>query len=146
MRRPQKRSKTKKKTAIASADEIDFDILEQMAKDARYKPSPYHKSNPAAWGLPGLSQRRLDKTVCEGSGITSCRDATELLRLGIRRGMVSRHERGNWPRNVWAVDTEGYIYEAQLSNSGLGEYHGYPMKDGDKFADFVRTEWERRSQ
>lgn len=42
--------------------------------------------------------------------------------------------------------TEGYIYEAQLSNSSLGEYHGYPMKDGDKFADFVRTEWERRSQ
>ena len=44
--RPQKRSKTKKKTAIASADEIDLDMLKQMAKDARYRPSPVHTINP----------------------------------------------------------------------------------------------------
>jgi len=146
MRRPQKRSKTKKKTVIASADEIELDILEQMAKDARYRPSPYHKSNPAAWGLPGLSQRRPDKTVCEGSGITCSRDAIELLKTGIRCGMVSKQKRGNWPQNVWAVDAEGYVYEAQLSNSGTGEYHGYPMKDSDRFVEFVQTEWERRNQ
>ena len=61
--------------------------------------------------------------------------------------MVSEHKNdGKWPRNVWVVDAEGYIYEAQLSNSGLGEYHGYPMKEGDRFAEYVRTEWERRSQ
>ena len=59
---------------------------------------------------------------------------------------LPRDVSGNWPRNVWAVDAEGYIYEAQLSNRGLGEYHGYPMKDGDRFAEYVRTEWERRSQ
>lgn len=146
MRRPQKRSKTKKKTAVASEVEYDKDTLEQMARDARYRPSPYHKSNPAAWGLTGLSQHRPDKTVCEGSGVTSCRDAAELLKLGILCGMVSKQKRKNWPRNVWAVDTAGIVYEAQLSNSGLGEYHGYPMTDGDRIADLVRTEWERRRQ
>lgn len=60
--------------------------------------------------------------------------------------MVSKQKRGNWPQNVWAVDSEGYVYEAQLSNSGNGEYHGYPMKDGDRFAETVRNEWERRNQ
>ena len=131
---------------VASAGEFDQDTLEQMAQDARYRPSPYHKSDPAAWGLSGPSQYRPDKTVCEGSGITCCRDATELLKSGIRCGMVSKQKRGNWPQNVWAVDAEGIVYEAQLTNPGLVEYHGYPMKDGDRFAEFVRTEWERRSQ
>lgn len=146
MERPQKRSKTKKKTAVAPSDEYDKDTLEQMARDARYKPSPYHKSNPVAWGLPGPPQNRPDKTVCEGSGITCGRDAIKLLKSGIRCGMVSKQKRGDWPQNVWAVDAEGFVYESQLSNSGLGEYHGYPMTDGDHFAEIVRTEWERRSQ
>lgn len=146
MKRPQKRSKTKKKSAVASVDEYDTEKLEEMAQNAKYKPSPYHKSNPSAWGLTGPSQRRPDKTICEGSGITCGRDAIELLKASIRCGMVSKQKRGNWPRNVWAIDAEGYVYEAQLSNSGTGEYHGYPMKDGDRFAETVRNEWERRNQ
>lgn len=95
MRRPQKRSKTKKKTALASADKFDRDSLEQMAQDARYKPSPYHKSDPAAWGLSGPPQHRPDKTVCEGSGITCSRDANELLKSGFRCGLVSEQQREN---------------------------------------------------
>ena len=58
--------------------------------------------------------------------------------------MVSEQRRNGWPQNVWAVDADGIVYEAQLSNSGLGEYHGYPMKQGDSFASFVGKEWEKR--
>ncbi len=59
--------------------------------------------------------------------------------------MVSMARRGNWPQNVWAVDDNGVVYEAQLTNQGTGEYHGYPMKLGDCFADFVVAEWTRRA-
>ena len=78
MKHPQKRSKTKRKSAVALLGTISEDTLEQMAQDARYRPSPYHKSNPAAWGL-SRSVPRPDKTVCEGAGIVSCRDAAEFV-------------------------------------------------------------------
>ena len=146
MKRPQKRSKPKKKNATASVDKFDRDSLERMARDAKYRASPYHKTNPADWGLSGPPRHRPDKTVCEGFGITCSREAVELLKSSIRCGMISDQQRGNWPQNVWAVDSENTVYEAQLSNSGLGEYHGYPLKDGDRLADHVRTEWEKRSQ
>ena len=71
-------------------------------------------------------------------------DPSELLGSGIRRGMVSEQRRQGWPQNVWAVDDAGVVYEAQLSNSETGEYHGYPMKVGDGFAAFIAREWERR--
>jgi len=58
--------------------------------------------------------------------------------------MVSEQKRQGWPQNVWAVDDEGVVYEAQLSNSETGEYHGYPMKVGDGFTIFVAREWEKR--
>ena len=110
MKRPQKRSKTKKKTALASTSKFDRDTLEQMAQDARYRPSPYHKSDPSAWGLSGLPQYRPDKTVCEGSGITCSREAVKLLKSSIRCGIISDQQRGKWPQNVWAVDAENTVY------------------------------------
>ena len=69
---------------------------------------------------------------------------SELLRSGFRRGMVSEQKRQGWPQNVWAVDNAGIVYEAQLSNSDTGEYHGYPMKVDDGFTAFIAREWERR--
>ena len=58
--------------------------------------------------------------------------------------MVSERRRGDWPQNVWAVDEEGVVYEGQLGNLEMGEYHGYPMKQDDGFAGFIRAEWKRR--
>ena len=69
---------------------------------------------------------------------------SELLSSGFRRCMVSERERQGWPQNVWAVDDAGAVYEAQLSNSETGEYHGYPMKVDDGFTSFIAREWERR--
>ena len=84
----------------------------------------------------------------EHLGVVEAKRSKDVLRdidSGIRRGMVSEQQRGDWPQNIWAVDAEGIVYEAQLSNRELGEYHGYPMKHGDRFAEFVQSEWERRS-
>ena len=35
------------------------------------------------------------------------------------------------------MDNAGIVYEAQLSNSDTGEYHGYPMKVDDGFTAFI---------
>ena len=111
--------------------------LDKMAREAHYRSSDYHKSGPTA--LP-----RRDKTVCDLPTSHNAINATDLLRSGFRRGMVSEQKHGGWPQNVWAVDADGIVYEAQLTNSGLGEYHGYPMTKTDSFAAFVSKEWENR--
>ena len=92
----------------------------------------------------GKGAPRPDKTVCGSSELVGCRDAAGLLKAGILRGMTSSQVRNGWPQNVWAVDGEGIVYEAQLGNSDLGEYHGYPMKADDHFSRFVRREWKER--
>jgi hypothetical protein len=33
-----------------------------------------------------------------------------------------------YPRYVWHLDAD-VLYEARLTNSGNGEYHGYPLED-----------------
>jgi hypothetical protein len=35
---------------------------------------------------------------------------------------------GDFPRYVWKR-VGGRVYEARLSNSGLGQYKGYPIED-----------------
>ena len=112
-----------------------------MAERAGYSPSPYHKARPSR--TVGAAPRP-DKTVCGSLALPDCQDAADLLKAGILRGMISTQLRHGWPQNVWAVDDEGIVYEAQLGNSELGEYHGYPMKADDHFTRVVRKEWEGR--
>lgn len=46
----------------------------------------------------------------------------------VRDGSVSALFDGDYPRYVWKR-VEGRVYEARLSNSGLGQYKGYPIED-----------------
>ena len=144
MKRPQKRSKSKRRVMLAAAGTVDRVQLRRMETTARYRPSPYHKTRPLSGRQPVAPAPRPDKTICDSPSAGTCPNAIELLRAGFRRGMVSRQIRRGWPRNVWAVDEDGVVYEAQLSNAETGEYHGYPMKQGDGFAAFIAAEWERR--
>ncbi len=106
--------------------------------------SQYHKSRPGSSGLQEAPKPIPGKTICDAPGSADCLNATDLLKSGFQRGMVSEKRRNNWPQNVWAVDGDGVVYEAQLSNKERGQYHGYPMKRGDSFADFIGDEWENR--
>ena len=141
MRRPQKRSKPKRRIALAAVGEISRDELHRMENMATYRPSPYHKSSGGSGPDTSL---RPDKTICDGPTAEGHRRAILLLRAGFRRGMVSRQTRRGWPRQVWAVGNDGVVYEGQLSNEETGEYHGYPMTKSDGFAGFIGEEWERR--
>ena len=115
-----------------------------MERTAQYRSSPYHKSRSLPMGLRTAPAPRPDKTICDSPMLGNSRSAGDLLKSGFRRGMVSEQSRRGWPRNVWAVDDDGIVYEAQLSNSEIGEYHGYPMKQDDSFASFIDQEWRSR--
>lgn len=140
MRRAQRKTRTKRKASIAEAGAHSREALEQMAADARYASSSYHRAVPDGGSAP---MPRPDKTICSWRD-GRYPDALKLLRTGFRRGMVSTNKQGAWPRNVWAVDCDGTAYEAQLSNREVGQYHGYPMKMAEAFTRHVLLEWEKR--
>jgi hypothetical protein len=56
-----------------------------------------------------------------------------LLRSGAIAGLVDGRSEGEFPSLIWAVREDGVVFEAQLENPAMGEYHGYPMPQGDPF-------------
>ena len=112
---------------LASRDLVISTNVDELAEDAHYEKSPYHDPNASPW--------RPDKTECPPD--FDCAHAQSLLIAGLRRGLFSTQQRGGWPQEVWAVDGNGNAYEAQLTNRGNGQYHGYPMQAADRFAGFI---------
>ncbi|OQA09809.1 MAG: hypothetical protein BWY66_00402 [bacterium ADurb.Bin374] len=106
-----------------------------------YGGNPEHKKNPGDFGLTPPSSPRPDKTLCDGVGIVSRRQALRLLREGIRRGLISNQMRGRFPQNIWAVTSDGAPLEAQLENPDMGIYHGYPLPEHDPFRERVLERW-----
>ena len=72
-------------------------------------------------------------------------EASRLLKAGLRRGMISAHAEGGWPKYVWAMDDEGEVYEAKLGHDGE-RYHGYRLAEDDKaMRRWVTAEWSKRT-
>ncbi len=116
---------------------------EALARRVNYGGNPEHKRNPGDFGLtPPAAHRRSDKTLCDGVGILSRKEALRLLRAGLRRGLISEQERDGWPQNIWAVTEAGEPLEAQLENRVTGLYHGYPMPQADPLRDEVLKKWK----
>jgi len=63
-------------------------------------------------------------------GASTLIKVVQWLRDAVRDGDLSAQVDGNFPRYAWRR-VEGQIYEARLSNSGLGQYKGYPIQDGE---------------
>lgn len=105
-----------------------------MRARARYDSSGYHTPTATDW-CPHKTKR--PDHVDAGA-------AQALLAEAMRLGMLSDLTSGEWPKNAWAVDDVGTVYEAQLTNREAGEYHGYPMRVGDRFAEHVAEQWEHR--
>ena len=55
-------------------------------------------------------------------------EVTEWLREAVRVGCVSAALDGDFPRYAWRRVGDR-VYEARLSNAGLGAYKGYPIQD-----------------
>jgi hypothetical protein len=114
-----------------------------LAAEANYAGNPEHKMRPNDYGLMPPRNPRRGKTLCDTNQEFSKAEAERLLKAGFERGMVSQQIRKGWPQNVWAVQN-GVEFEAQLENSDLGTYHGYPMPADDPFREIVIAEWGRR--
>lgn len=126
------------KRRIAS-DPIQAD-LDRLARSVIYSGNAAHKRNPGDFGLAPPLGPRPGKTLCDDAGLFSRAVAQELLREGIRIGLVSDQVGGGYPQNVWAVSAEGIPLEAQYGNDG--SYHGYPMPIEDAFREKVIKKWK----
>ena len=117
--------------------------LEELADRATYGGNPEHKRKPGNFNLSPPSRPRPDKTLCDTVSIFDRNVAEELLKSGMRRGMISEQERDGWPQNVWVVTERGNVLEAQLENQETGAYHGYPLQESDPFREAVLTKWNQ---
>ena len=97
--------------------------LSAMAEKVDYVISTEHKDYLTSAGPGNL---RSDATRCpRGLDFVEVR---EWLEDAIRTGSVSAALDGEFPRYAWRrVGTQ--VYEARLSNAGLGQYKGYPIQD-----------------
>jgi hypothetical protein len=119
-----KRSSGNLKRRIASGfPQADLD---RLARSVHYGGNAEHKRNPGDFGLTPPAAPRRDKSLCDAVGVVHRAEALLLLRVGIRRGLISEWNGEGFPKNVWSVTPTGIPLEAQLENSGNGTYHGYP--------------------
>jgi hypothetical protein len=92
-----------------------------MAERVDYIVSAEHKDYMTSAG-PG--RLRSDASACpRGLDLSK---VTEWLRTAFRNGYLSADTEGDLPRYAWLRVGE-QVYEARLSNSGLGQYKGYPI-------------------
>lgn len=130
------------KRRFKTQEDCDILKLTQLAKKVKYGGNPEHKKNPGDFGLTPPSGPRLGKSLCDDVDIFRRRDALDLLKSGLGKGLVSDRFDGDWPKNIWSVTGDGKPVEAQLENSVLGTYHGYPMPESDPLASEVLRRWK----
>ena len=133
---PQRRTaRVRGKGTLALASEIAGIDVDALVGNAQYQGSPYHCAHSPSGYMP-------NKTKCPPH--VNDEQALGLLQQGLRLRMFSSELRSNWPRRVWAVDDDGQAYEARLTHSSTGEYHGFPLGREDKFAEYINNEWGQR--
>ncbi|WP_374276668.1 hypothetical protein [Azonexus sp.] len=133
----------KRKLLSPAEAEVRMAEFQALGCRARYGGNPEHKKNPGDFGLVPPSDPRQGKSLCDVARIFKRDEADELLRAGLRKGLVSDRMVGEWPKNIWAVTDHGFAMEAQLENPCLGIYHGYPMPETDPLALEVIHRWGR---
>jgi hypothetical protein len=116
--RTTKRRRPLKRDRLGTGTEVDLDV---MAEKVSYVLTPEHKDYLTAAG-PG--KLRSDASACPRD--LDFDEVLDWLQKAIRARHISADFEGNFPRYVWSR-VEGRVYEARLSNSGLGAYKGYPI-------------------
>ena len=117
--------------------------LDELAAGVRYVGSAHHKLHPSDYDLDPPAAPRAIKSLCDDVRHVRRAEAQALLQAGIRRGMVSPHSKGEWPKYVWAVDDTDEVYEA-LRGDNRPRYHGYRLKKDDVMRKWVLKEWNKR--
>ncbi len=134
------------KRKMLKIEECNFNDLLNLSRQAQYGGNPEHKKNPGDFNLTPPSRPRSGKSLCDSVKVFTRKEALDLLRKGIKNGLVSDRVEGKWPKNVWSVMDDETPLEAQLESSETGAYHGYPMQKDDPFCEEVIQQWRIRSE
>ncbi len=117
MRTPH-RKRPRKDDQFVPGSDMD---LAKMAGEVSYIISTEHKDYLTSAGPGNL---RSDATACP-RGLDFA-EVEAWLKEAVQDGHVSAVLDGDFPRYAWKkVGTQ--VYEARLSNAGLGRYKGYPI-------------------
>ncbi|MFP5269191.1 MAG: hypothetical protein ACLGGO_02770 [Coleofasciculus sp.] len=126
--------------------QCNFHELLCLSSQAQYGGNPEHKRNPGDFNLTPPSVPRAGKSLCDSVKVFTKKEDLDLLRKGIKTGLVSDRVVGQWPKNVWSVMDDETPLEAQLESVEQGSYHGYPMQKEDPFCEEVIEQWRIRSE
>jgi hypothetical protein len=97
--------------------------LAEISGKVSYVISTEHKDYLTSAGPGNL---RSDASACPRGLVFA--DVENWLKEAVRDGTISAVFDSDFPRYVWKR-VEGRVYEARLSNAGLGQYKGYPIED-----------------
>lgn len=139
-----RREKYNPKRKIRSQSVENREKCKTLIETVNYGGNSEHKKNPNDFNLKPPVGARQGKSLCDEVGIFEKEKAVDLLKEGVRRGMISEQERNEFPQNIWAVDSNGKPLEAQLENQATGTYHGYPVPESDPMGSEIIEEWNGR--
>jgi hypothetical protein len=131
---------------IAPAAASDRAQREALACRIVYAGSAHHKRRPGDYGFQPPVNPRPSKDICDAKDKRQILldEARLLLAEGVRRGMFSTPGSNGLPKYVWAVDTDGDVFEAKTRPERETEYHGYRLGDDDELMRrYVSKEWTR---
>ncbi|PZV11578.1 MAG: hypothetical protein DCF20_19145 [Pseudanabaena sp.] len=134
------------KRRMLEINKCDFKHLLALSLKAKYGGNPEHKKNPGDFKLTPPSLPRAGKSLCDSVKVFTRKVALELLKKGLKNGLVSDRFEGQWPKNIWSVMDDGTPLEAQIESSETGSYHGYPMQTEDPFCAKVIDAWSERNK
>lgn len=132
------------KRRIAPCGSLSDDDRLALANKAVYVGSAHHKRTPGDYGFQPPINPRPSKSLCDDLIVISKAEACQLLKDGIRKGLVSSLRiNESLPKYVWSVDQDRHVFEAKLGADG---YHGYRLdREQEKdMHDLVLTEWDQR--
>ncbi|NLX20350.1 MAG: hypothetical protein GXY55_01600 [Phycisphaerae bacterium] len=126
MKKPQRQ---RRRAQVRRVEGLPVGIdLKALAAKATYGGSPYHKDIPSFAGRP--PKPRPGASICP-RGLAKQRDRVEKwLREAIEQGHVGLWQ-GDFPLRVWHREGST-VFEAVLTRSKVGEYHGYPLEPNEK--------------
>lgn len=121
------------------------EALQALTERIQYVGSSNHKLKPGNYGFVPPTNPRASKSPCDNIRSVLIEEASELLFKGVAAGMVSAFASESVPKYVWAVDTDGEVYEAKAKSGQETSYHGYRLGEDERaMRDLIRKEWKRR--
>lgn len=139
-----KRESNNPKRRIAPCASMSDDERSMLANNAVYVGSALHKRMSGDYGFRPPVNPRPSKSLCDDLRMINKVEASQLLKDGIRKGLVSSvRSNESLPKYVWSVDQDRNVFEAKLGTDG---YHGYRLdREQEKHMhDLVLTEWDKR--